>query len=252
MKPSVLSVARAILVRTIWDALDAPRSPARQYGIGPGYRHRKRARYLDDTAQADEWQREVYMAAADLMRSEGLTTVYDVGCGSGYKLVHYLGEYDTIGFDLEPTVMFLRKAYPDRAWHFVSLDDRSFRPADLVVCADVVEHVDNPDTLLDFLYHVTGRYLVLSTPDRDLIYPKGHRRHGGPPWNIMHLREWSFAELAAYVDLKFEIVEHRVTNKAQGTQMMICRKRLPDGGVADDMQAIASPVAGVTTHRPTG
>jgi SAM-dependent methyltransferase len=230
---SVVSIAQSILVRRIWDVLDAPRSPDRRYEIKPGYRHRRRARYLDDTAQTatDEWQLEVYLAAADRMRSEGLRTVYDVGCGSGYKLVHYLGDYETTGFDIEPTVAFLKKEYPDCTWHSVSFDDRSLAPADLVVCADVIEHVADPDALLDFLDHVTRHYLVLSTPDRDLIYPKGHYRHSGPPKNISHLREWSFAEFATYIGPRFEIIEHRVTNEAQGSQMVICRKRTVERGV---------------------
>lgn len=68
------------------------------------------------TLNADEWQREVYLTAANLMRSNLLRTVYDIGCGSGYKTVHYLGEFDTTGFDLERTVLFLKKTYPDRKW----------------------------------------------------------------------------------------------------------------------------------------
>jgi SAM-dependent methyltransferase len=229
---SLLSLARNIFVRHIWDVFDAPRSSEPRYGIKPGYRHRRRARFRDPTAQTatDEWQREVYVAAADLMRSEGLRTVYDVGCGSGYKLVQYLGEYETIGFDVESTVALLKKRYPDRTWHSVGFDHRSFAPADVVVCADVIEHVTDPDALVDFLHHVTGRYLVLSTPDRDLIYPKEQHRHFGPPKNISHVREWSFAELAAYIGRKFEIIQHRVTNTAQGTQMVICTKPIARGG----------------------
>jgi SAM-dependent methyltransferase len=229
---SLFSLARNILVRHIWDVLDAPRSRERRYGIKPGYRHRRRARFRDATAQtaSDEWQREVYVAAADLMRSEDLRTIYDVGCGSGYKLIRYLGDHETIGLDVEPTVTLLKKKYPDRAWHSVSFDQRSFAPADVVVCADVIEHVTDPDALVDFLHHVTGRYLVLSTPDRDLIYPREHHRHFGPPKNISHVREWSFAELAAYIGLKFEVVQHRVTNTVQGTQMVICKPTVTDGG----------------------
>jgi SAM-dependent methyltransferase len=216
---------RAFLIRTIYDVIDARPSSHSHYGIAQGYRHRKRKRYFDDTAETDEWQREVYSAAADLMQSEGLSTVYDVGCGSGYKLVHYLGKYDTTGFDIEPTLTFLKKTYPDRKWRFAAFDDRSFPPADLVVCADVIEHVDDPDALLSVLRDLTGQYLVLSTPERDLVYKERDRRRHGPPWNITHVREWSFAEFGSYVGSKFDIVEHRVTNREQGTQMVVCRNR---------------------------
>jgi SAM-dependent methyltransferase len=217
---------RASLVRTIYDAIYAPPSRDSRYGIAAGYRHRKRTLYFDGTAETDEWQREVYVAAADLMRSQGLCTVYDVGCGSGYKLVHYLGEYETTGFEIEPTLTFLNRTYPDRRWRLVTLGDRSLPPANLVVCADVIEHVDDPDALLNLLRHLTGEFLILSTPERDLVYAEGDRRRRcGPPWNITHVREWSFAEFGSYVGSRFDIVEHLVTNREQATQMVVCRNR---------------------------
>jgi hypothetical protein len=41
-------------------------------------------------------------------------TVIDVGCGAGWKLVHYLAkEFKTIGVETEPAISFLRKTYPD-------------------------------------------------------------------------------------------------------------------------------------------
>jgi 2-polyprenyl-3-methyl-5-hydroxy-6-metoxy-1,4-benzoquinol methylase len=116
------------------------------YNIVPGYRHRRNTLYFDDTPLKDEWQREVYLEAAGLMGRYGLTTVYDVGCGSGYKLITYLGNYDTIGFDQKETVAFLRNTYPNRKW-IAGLVSEGIGRADLVICADVIEHVLDPDFL---------------------------------------------------------------------------------------------------------
>src|SRR5215471_15918807 len=69
----------------------------RRYGIAAGYRHRDRVSYFDDLVNTDQWQREVYSEARSLMLGNELRTVCDVGCGSGYKLVHILGEFDTLG-----------------------------------------------------------------------------------------------------------------------------------------------------------
>ena len=186
-------------------------SPESRYCIRGCYRHREKARYFDDTQLTDEYQKEVYEAVADIMRSEGLHAVYDVGCGSGYKLLRYLGNFDTVGFDVEPTLSFLKSKYPEREWKAVSFDDRTLPAVDIIVCADVVEHVENPDALLAFLDRIVGRFLVISTPDRDLMYNSGDNGHCGPPRNPCHLREWSFSEFEQYIGSYFDIIEHRIS-----------------------------------------
>jgi hypothetical protein len=212
-------------IQRVTELLQVSPSTRSEFGIAPGYRHRRMTRYFDDTTLSDEWQKEVYEAAAAIMKREGLHTVCDVGCGSGYKLVHYLGSYQTLGLDVEPTLTFLRAKYPDRDWRFVPFDSRSLPPADLVISSDVIEHVLDPDALLDFLAHLAGRYLVLSTPERNLVYPEGHWNRGGPPRNRTHMREWSFDEFRQYVGSRFDILEHRITNREQATQMIVCRVR---------------------------
>ena len=86
--------------------------------------------HFDDTGLTGEWQKEVYMLARDLLRkmsklpeSNGRNlTVIDVGCGSGWKLVHYLSkEFKTIGIETEPALSFLRKTYPDQVHTFIKV-----------------------------------------------------------------------------------------------------------------------------------
>src|SRR5215213_5395126 len=95
------------------------------FSIRGDYRARAAASHFDDTPLRDEWQREVYLRAVELMSSEGLETVYDVGCGSGYKLITYLGKYKTIGFDVPQTIDFLIQKYPDRIWRYAPFSDRT-------------------------------------------------------------------------------------------------------------------------------
>src|SRR5262245_19311574 len=103
-----------------------------EFCIRGAYKHRTEISYFDDTRLTDEYQKEVYLRAAELARSEKAKTIYDVGCGSGYKLIHYLGQYDTTGFDVPETLEFLRRTYPDRKWASAKFSDRSYSPADLV------------------------------------------------------------------------------------------------------------------------
>jgi SAM-dependent methyltransferase len=193
----------------------------RRYCIMAGYRHRTEALFFDDTENTDNWQREVYLFAQRQMAMRGLRRVYDIGCGSGYKLVHYLGSFDTVGFDLPSTVKFLCQKYPTRRWEVCNFAEPPEAP-DLVVCADVIEHLPDPDTLVTFLRRMNAPHAILSTPDRDLLYRKSSPLRFGPPNNPSHCREWNFAEFARYVSGHFDIVDHFVTNREQTTQMIYC------------------------------
>ena len=197
----------------------------RRYGIRGAYVHREAGSYFDDTEMTDEYQREVYERAAELAKSGGLGTVYDVGCGSAYKLVQYLGDYDTTGFEVPRTLEYLRRRYPHRKWAEVSFSDRNLPRADIVICSDVVEHVPDPDALMNFLVSVTGTWLVLSTPDRELAYSKFSPYQLGPPSSEHHLREWSMSEFARYVSQFADIVEHVHSHPGHSTQMVVARPR---------------------------
>jgi SAM-dependent methyltransferase len=195
------------------------------YGIFPGYQHRAEPSYFDDTGFEDEWQQEVYTFAADLMARERLSTLADVGCGSGFKLMKYLGAYATTGYDVPETVDFLKAKYPSRDWQSVPFSTRGLPSVDLVISSDVIEHVPDPDALLAFIAGLNSRFVILSTPDRDCLYRPGSRHHYGPPPNPTHLREWSFDEFGAYVGQTFDIIDHKITHRAQGTQMIFARPK---------------------------
>lgn len=196
-----------------------------RYGLPAGYRQRRQAVYFDDVEFTDEWQREVYEAARVLMLKHGLRTVHDVGCGGGYKLVHLLGEFETVGIDLPQTIDRVRPRYPDRRWIGASFDEIDIPKADLVVCADVIEHVPDPDSLMGFLSRVAIDRIVLSTPDRNLMHDRRSLAWYGPPENPAHMREWTGEEFRAYVGRFLDIEWHEITNPAQGTQMIVGRRR---------------------------
>lgn len=196
---------------------------SKNYCIKPFYRARSEYHHFDDSALEDQWQLEVYLHALGLMKKHQLQSVVDLGCGSGYKLVTYLGEYETLGLELPENVELLRKKYPDRNW---DLSDFSVDPnikSDLVICSDVIEHIVDPDDLLEYIKRMSFQYLVLSTPERGLLYRPWSRGNLGPPSNKAHIREWDFKELAEYIAQHFEIIDHRVTNLQQATQMIVCR-----------------------------
>jgi len=198
---------------------------SKSYSIKRLYRARSKYHHFDDSALEDQWQLEVYLHALGLMKKHQLQSVVDIGCGSGYKLVTYLGEYDTLGLELPENVELLHKKYPDRKWE---LSDFGVDPkinTDLLVCSDVIEHIVDPDDLLDYIKRMEFQYLILSTPERNLLYKPWSRSNWGPPSNKAHIREWNFKELGDYISQHFNVIDHRVTNMHQATQMIICQKK---------------------------
>ena len=187
------------------------------YGLPEGYRIREKPESWDDTKMKDEWQREVYLMALAIMVSHSYKSVIDVGCGSGYKLMKYLGKYDTVGMDVPATVDFLLNKYPANTW----VTDKPAQKFDMVICADVIEHVTDPDALCQSLRSLANGHIIISTPDR--------LRPGEPPFgpsrNRSHVREWSYAEFGSYIRTQFEVLGQVRTNEEQSTYAVICKVR---------------------------
>ena len=120
----------------------------------------------------------------------------------------YFDNYYIVGYDLLPTIEFLKQKYPKNKW-IVSDFNSSPEEVDLVICADVIEHVENPDALLFFIKKMKPKDIIISTPDRNLLHDMLGRSHLGPPLNKHHIREWSFEEFEKYIGHFFNIQEHK-------------------------------------------
>jgi SAM-dependent methyltransferase len=209
------------------DISEKPLSPSdrfdpKNYFLKPGYEARTKYVHYNDMNQEDKWQLEVYLYAYREMKKNKYSRILDIGCGSGYKLIEYLGDFHTVGSEVSQNVSILKERYPDRDWRESNFDCDDNWDTDLVVCSDVIEHLEDPDQLLFFLLGISAKKIILSTPDRDLC--RG-MNDNGPPKNRAHLREWNMDEFRIYVGQWFYIENHLITNYNQGTQMIVCRKR---------------------------
>ena len=190
----------------------------KNYFIKEGYSPRLNNKFFDDTALTDSWQKEVYFFAKKVAVENNFTKILDIGTGSAYKLIYNFSEFDTLGIDLPPTVAWLNEKYPHRKW------TDSFTPVqgyDLAIASDVIEHLPDPDILLDLIENSKPKLIVLSTPDRDLL----QRTPDGPPKNPAHVREWTSPEFYSYIDSRFEVLDHFISNKSQCTQTLLARLR---------------------------
>jgi hypothetical protein len=194
--------------------------PPENYFIHTTYEPRLRNSFFDDMPFRDEWQNEVYAFAREIAEREHLDSVCDLGCGSGFKLLKYFEDRTTIGLDLAATIEKLREKYPRRTWMVSDFSAPPVHSPDLVICSDVIEHLADPHQLLACLKSMRPRYIVLSTPDRNLLRVG---THNGPPLNEAHVREWSMPQFRAYVESWFEVLDHFISNAGQCTQCLLAR-----------------------------
>ena len=211
----------AVLSR-LTDLLILP-SKNEEYCIKKGYRHRKLNFFFDDTGNDDHWQREVYIYAKKILEQTNGEKVVDLGCGSGRKLIHFFDGHHTIGVDLKKTVLYLKNKYPNRKW--IDFDeasiDASILDCDVVICSDVIEHLQDPNQITEILSKIKSKYIIMSTPDRALL----NEGINGPPRNYTHNREWTMNEFKSYLEQSgFFVEEIFISNREQATQCALISK----------------------------
>lgn len=197
------------------------------YFIHDQYQSRLDPQYFNDIVYTDEWQDDVYAIAHNLAIKNNLFSVLDIGCGSGFKLRKYFGKYPykIIGTDVEETVKSLKEKYPRGDWRISDFRTKPVESVDLIICSDVIEHIVNPDELLDFINSIDFKYLVISTPDRNIInehWELSEEMKNGPPYNVHHVREWAYDEFQQYLRSRFNVIEHTDSHFYHATQCAVC------------------------------
>jgi 2-polyprenyl-3-methyl-5-hydroxy-6-metoxy-1,4-benzoquinol methylase len=133
-----------------------------------------------------------------LIEPLGARTVLDAGCGEGYlarALLDALPGLALTGADLSPrAVEAARRRCPEARFEQRSLDDLAAAREryDLVVCSEVLEHLDSPRAALGTLAALTAGHALLTVPWEpwfqlaNLARGKYLRTLGNHPEHIQH------------------------------------------------------------------
>jgi 2-polyprenyl-3-methyl-5-hydroxy-6-metoxy-1,4-benzoquinol methylase len=188
---------------------------SRSFYIREDYTARLTPSYCDDTFVDRIYQPDVYTRAVQIMQETGATTLIDVGCGQGHKLVDLTCK--VIGVDIGVNLKVCRAHMPQHEWiecdletAFPKLPWQTLKKS-VIVCADVIEHLIDPTQLLKGLAKASkyAQRIILSTPDRLVVY--GHD-HSGPPYNPGHVREWTQEEFVRLLEQYFTVLSVTHTN----------------------------------------
>jgi 2-polyprenyl-3-methyl-5-hydroxy-6-metoxy-1,4-benzoquinol methylase len=131
--------------------------------------------------------------------------VLDAGCGMGYgtNLLAAAGATQSVGVDVAESVIEVASTSAGERVSFTAADVRQLPfddgTFDLVVCFEVIEHIEDQDQVLDELARVLAPHgvLAVSSPNPDAYVP-------GNPHHVRELRPEELRELVAK---RFEHVE---------------------------------------------
>ena len=160
--------------------------------------------------------------------------IHEIGCGEGYWVLRWneqgmvtrgcdfsthvieLARENAIGRGLSPLLFETRNIYDLEA---------ARDSADLVVCCEVLEHLEDPGAGLEALQRVVGRHLIVSVPKEplwcalNLARGKYIAHWGNTPG---HIQKWSKGGFVKLVSQYFDVIE---VHSPLPWTMLLCKPR---------------------------
>lgn len=148
------------------------------------------------------------------------STIVEIGCGNGQKTHSNFSKIANpiIGIDQASGIRQAEKIQPRHKFEWCVSDIEndevwcnrisSANPS-LIICFDVIEHLEDPDQFLNKLRKISRNCLVvISTPDRNQLE---HQDFLGPPLNPLHVQEWTMIEFKRFLLKNDFSIEHSIS-----------------------------------------
>jgi 2-polyprenyl-3-methyl-5-hydroxy-6-metoxy-1,4-benzoquinol methylase len=136
-----------------------------------------------------------------------IESILDAGCGEGFTMDKL--EKNGIGKQIEgveyskEAISYGKKLFPNLVIKQASIYDLPYKDNsfDIVLCTEVLEHLEEPIKALKEISRVSKKYLILSVPNEpffrlsNFLRGKNLRRLGNDEGHINHWNVWSLKKL---------------------------------------------------------
>lgn len=157
-----------------------------------------------------------YISLISLVKPLKAESILDAGCGEGFTM-NKLKE-NGIGKKIEgieyskEAIVFGKKLFPDLIIKQGSVYDLPYKDNffDLVICTEVLEHLENPNKALKEMLRVSRKYLIISVPNEpffmlsNFLRGKNLSRLGN---DTEHINHWNLLSLRRYLSQNKVVVK---------------------------------------------
>lgn len=159
-------------------------------------------------------------ALSDFIEKSAPNTIHEIGCGEGFWVLKWNKKgINAFGSDASSKIIRLAKnnaieegfspeIFSVRDIYILSERDE----ADLIVCCEVLEHLQNPALGLQSLQRITKGHIILSVPREpiwrilNIMRGKYLKKLGNTPGHVQH---WTYKSFLSLAQKYFDIISIR-------------------------------------------
>jgi 2-polyprenyl-3-methyl-5-hydroxy-6-metoxy-1,4-benzoquinol methylase len=160
-----------------------------------------------------------FSSLISLIKSLKTISILDAGCGEGFTMDKLIksgigSRIEGIEYSKE-SILFGKKLFPQLNIKQASIYDLPYKDNsfDLVVCTEVLEHLEEPEKAVKEMLRVSGKYLIISVPNEpffmlsNFLRGKNISRFGNDAGHINHWNPFALKKLLENQGLKIEKIK---------------------------------------------